>query len=299
MSLATRCPACDTVFRVVQDQLRVSEGWVRCGRCTEVFNAVERLVDIDAEAAPQGGAPDTHRERVIDELDRQAVQVPPAPGSSTADIEVDAPARRRAISSDDSAQLRGLDPDAMSPLTSAPPDEPDLRAEPPAFVRHADRAARWRQPRVRGALTGLALLSAGALGAQVALEYRDLIAARWVATRPALEAACRWAGCRIEAPRMIDGLVVESSGLVRVDNTAMYRLSLVLRNRAPIELAAPAIDLSLTDAQGQLIARRVLSLAELGLPQKSLAASSELPMKALLAAAERPVAGYTIEVFYP
>ena len=37
--LATRCSACGTVFRVVPDQLRVSEGWVRCGRCAEVFNA--------------------------------------------------------------------------------------------------------------------------------------------------------------------------------------------------------------------------------------------------------------------
>ena len=43
MSLVTRCPACGTVFRVVQDQLKVSEGWVRCGRCSEVFNAVDGL----------------------------------------------------------------------------------------------------------------------------------------------------------------------------------------------------------------------------------------------------------------
>ena len=43
MSLATRCTACGTVFRVVQDQLKVSEGWVRCGRCNEVFNALEGL----------------------------------------------------------------------------------------------------------------------------------------------------------------------------------------------------------------------------------------------------------------
>lgn len=47
MSLATRCPACHTVFRVVQDQLRVSEGWVRCGQCQEVFNALETLFDLD------------------------------------------------------------------------------------------------------------------------------------------------------------------------------------------------------------------------------------------------------------
>lgn len=52
MSLATRCTACGTIFRVVQDQLRVSEGWVRCGRCAEVFDAREQLFDIDHEAPP-------------------------------------------------------------------------------------------------------------------------------------------------------------------------------------------------------------------------------------------------------
>ena len=41
MSLATRCTSCGTIFRVVQDQLKVSEGWVRCGRCQEVFTALE------------------------------------------------------------------------------------------------------------------------------------------------------------------------------------------------------------------------------------------------------------------
>ena len=52
MSLATRCAACGTVFRVVQDQLKVSEGWVRCGRCAEVFNALEGLFDLERENAP-------------------------------------------------------------------------------------------------------------------------------------------------------------------------------------------------------------------------------------------------------
>ena len=53
MSLATRCPSCGTVFRVVQDQLKVSEGWVRCGRCNEVFNALEGLFDLDRDAPPE------------------------------------------------------------------------------------------------------------------------------------------------------------------------------------------------------------------------------------------------------
>ena len=60
MSLATRCTACGTVFRVVQDQLKVSEGWVRCGRCNEVFNALEGLFDLERDCrlprAPPAGA---------------------------------------------------------------------------------------------------------------------------------------------------------------------------------------------------------------------------------------------------
>jgi predicted Zn finger-like uncharacterized protein len=39
MSLITQCPACATMFKVVPDQLRISDGWVRCGQCDEVFDA--------------------------------------------------------------------------------------------------------------------------------------------------------------------------------------------------------------------------------------------------------------------
>lgn len=52
MSLATRCSTCGTIFRVVHDQLKVSEGWVRCGRCGEVFNALQALFDLEREAPP-------------------------------------------------------------------------------------------------------------------------------------------------------------------------------------------------------------------------------------------------------
>ena len=55
MSLATRCTSCGTIFKVVQDQLKVSEGWVRCGRCHEVFNALEGLFDLERD--PQQLAP--------------------------------------------------------------------------------------------------------------------------------------------------------------------------------------------------------------------------------------------------
>ncbi|CAD5375261.1 hypothetical protein RA210_U90150 [Rubrivivax sp. A210] len=62
--LATRCPACGTVFRVVPDQLRVSEGWVRCGRCSEVFDASQSLTDIETgEPAPAQSPAGARRRR--------------------------------------------------------------------------------------------------------------------------------------------------------------------------------------------------------------------------------------------
>jgi predicted Zn finger-like uncharacterized protein len=39
----THCPTCATSFKVTPDQLRLANGWVRCGRCTGVFEALLHL----------------------------------------------------------------------------------------------------------------------------------------------------------------------------------------------------------------------------------------------------------------
>ncbi|OAK59423.1 hypothetical protein A3K87_26090 [Variovorax paradoxus] len=56
MSLVTRCPACTTTFKVVRDQLRISDGWVRCGRCSHVFDATLDLHEAP-DGAPAGASP--------------------------------------------------------------------------------------------------------------------------------------------------------------------------------------------------------------------------------------------------
>ena len=50
MNLVTRCPACATMFKVVPDQLKIANGWVRCGQCSEVFEA-SLVPDPDAPSA--------------------------------------------------------------------------------------------------------------------------------------------------------------------------------------------------------------------------------------------------------
>jgi predicted Zn finger-like uncharacterized protein len=52
MSLATRCPHCQTTFRVTHDQLKLRGGLVRCGSCKEIFNGVEHLLPPAPVAAP-------------------------------------------------------------------------------------------------------------------------------------------------------------------------------------------------------------------------------------------------------
>jgi len=294
MSLAARCPACGTVFRVVQDQLRVSEGWVRCGRCAEVFNAIESLVDLDADSS-RSAPRSRSSERVIEDMERvsryeEMADLGPLSTFGTPAAPPQVP--RRAPTPPPAAAAPPLPADA-------PPDLHTHAGDPPAFVRRAEQAARWRRPGVRAALGALALAAALGLLAQTSMVYRHITAARWPATRPVLEAACAQLGCRIEAPRVIEALAVESSGLLRIDGTSMYRLSVVLRSRSNLALALPSLDLTLTDSQGGVMARRVITPQELGVQRASLPALSEFPLQATLNAADRPISGYTIEIFYP
>ncbi|MCE2745617.1 MAG: zinc-ribbon domain-containing protein [Burkholderiales bacterium] len=50
MSLATRCPSCNTLFKVTSGQLQMHEGKVRCGHCQNVFSGIEHLTSPDTEA---------------------------------------------------------------------------------------------------------------------------------------------------------------------------------------------------------------------------------------------------------
>lgn len=49
----SRCPQCQTVFRVTAAQLKVREGMVRCGRCQHAFRADQHLIQKPAKGAPK------------------------------------------------------------------------------------------------------------------------------------------------------------------------------------------------------------------------------------------------------
>ncbi len=468
--LATRCPACQTVFRVVRDQLRVSGGWVRCGRCSEVFEAGQALLDldtglpwVDASSPPQPPPPPATRSPA-DPAHAPTFRTPPSPSATarstapvTAPVTAPAPApaavpeftpvdglqahtglpavfSTRGQNTPEQALWREPEtsaapdapedvyadpnqepaswrttpiappqpeplqppplvvsqtdlwaptqPEPPAPARTAPPPDtpldplwrqteaPDyeplrpmpwaadvdtaaaparavqtpapqvwpplppppqdleplppyaslgaelkVQAEPhykPSFVRAADRAQRWRQPRTRAWLATAAAVATLGLLLQVGIVYRDLAAARLPAVKPVLEAACVALGCTVGPALAINSLVVESSGLLRIERSNQYRLQVALRNRAGIPVALPAIDVTLTDTVGGIVARKVLSPAEMGSPVSTLEAGQSLTLQATLqnltpAVAQASnadpgaatIAGYTVEVFYP
>jgi predicted Zn finger-like uncharacterized protein len=53
----TVCPKCALTLVVTAADLRVAQGYVRCGRCSSVFNALARLTD-ERQAAAASGEPD-------------------------------------------------------------------------------------------------------------------------------------------------------------------------------------------------------------------------------------------------
>jgi predicted Zn finger-like uncharacterized protein len=181
----------------------------------------------------------------------------------------------------------------------------DPVAPMPSFVRNANRAARWHSPLVRGALLLGCALAALVLAAQAGYQYRDDLAARWPAAKPTLQSACIALGCEIQPPRSIDGLVIESIALSPLNKSAdLHELTVALRNQRRHEVALPALELTLTDPQGRLVARKVLLPNELGGGDKAaVTALGEATLQGTLSLALGSVAGsswgYTIATFYP
>lgn len=330
-ALAARCTACSTVFRVVPDQLRISEGWVRCGRCAQVFNAAENLIDLETGAPRRLEFSRTRPSEPRLEPEGPAAAIPPAAAppapAQRPPVPEPAPAREPMPAAEPKAPPLEAAPapppepfsqaqraDLPAGLADEPPQagpaaEPAAPQPTPSFLREAERAARWRRPRVRAALAAGCLLLGTLLLGQGLYAFRDEAAARVPALQPLLAAACRQLGCVIKPPRRLAELSVESSGLLLEPGTqqGLYQLNVALRNRSPLPLAVPAVELSLTDAQGRLLSRRVLLPAELGASQPELAPGRDLALQARLQTGPSPkpgeaipaVVGYTIELFYP
>ncbi|HUL91169.1 MAG TPA: DUF3426 domain-containing protein [Burkholderiales bacterium] len=142
-----------------------------------------------------------------------------------------------------------------------------------------------------------------ALLVQAGFRYRGEIAVLVPEAKPLLERACVELGCSVPLPRRAELLSIESSDL-QADGTQpnVMVLTATLRNRAAFLQAFPALELSLTSAEGQTVARRVLLprdyVGQPARPDAGFAAGSELQIRVYIEAAALKPTGYRLYLFY-
>jgi predicted Zn finger-like uncharacterized protein len=332
MSLITRCPACGTMFKVVPDQLRISEGWVRCGHCADVFDASAHLqadVPIPPEAAqepetdvtdvnpamPEPDAPQGEPEEFASSLNTELEEEEPLDALDSAQLEAEAQALRETpmdqpfeLRRQDVADVAAEADEVAEPLPSRFTPVPDSELEPElhdlSFVRQARSQEFWSRPGMRAVLALLVVVLGLLLVAQVGVHDRDRLAAAHPGLRPWITLLCAPIKCRIAPPRQIDAIVIDSSSFNKLRADA-YRLNFTLKNQAANQVAMPALELTLTDGQEQPVVRRVLLPAELGTHPGVIAATAEwsgslaLSLSANGNGNDARIAGYRLLAFYP
>ncbi len=309
--MKTACPNCQTVFRVTSEQLRARAGKVRCGRCQNVFNALDSLLD-DSEPV-SSLASEAHREAVTPlavgaalPRDEEALAVETAPtanfpggapaGSSPS---VGAPATSpewtAAAADAESAAVGGLQP-------------PESAAEAPAYGRWLARVSGSPAAPVGRALTKslalAALLLALVLAGQLVFHFRTAIAIATPGLRPALAALSEALGSEIPLPRHAEMISIEASDLQNEPGRGrLLALQATLRNGATYAQAYPALELALTDTSDKVIVRRVLLPVEYLPPavvdNGAFAPNADVEVRLWLEAKDIQAAGYRLYVFYP
>ena len=331
--MITRCPACGTMFNVVADQLKVSQGWVRCGQCADVFDASLHLQDVNL-------APQTTPESLAAQASLASPVAAPGvenypPEESLLEDDFES-SLRAAVMAAAAAKSRE---DVPPPLTQTAPAGPgpgpylsaiaptsadsanrttseEINAEESAaaadavsFVKHARRQAFWKKLWVQVTVAALALLLSAGLLLQIAFQQRDQLVQLEPRLKPVAQALCNSLGCRLNPLKKIDEVVIDSSTFTKLAADS-YKLSFSIKNLGAVPVAMPALEVTLTDTQDQALLRRVLMPAQFGVTTALLAAGGDFQGAIVLdvsaAAATRNassisprVAGYRLLAFYP
>lgn len=320
--ILARCPHCETIFRAEPEALKQRAGQVRCGKCREIFNALDHLL---AEAPAQPPTP----------LPTFSLTPPPSPEDDPAPADLirnetlaalpdDAPAAESQPDTTDGAAL-AVSPDDTPPEAADPLlDSTDEAAIAARETREASGYSKWAENTLSTPVahfneprTGwLTVVSAVVLGLMLLIQsvyyWRTDIAQRWPDSRPWLEEACQSANCTVPYPRDASLINLEASELqIDPERGGMLVLHMTLKNRAAYPQAYPSIELTLTDTQDDVVVRRILTPEE-WLPAPGDATLAGDPIQAGAFPAQREVAtrlwidaldtgavGYQIFVFYP
>jgi predicted Zn finger-like uncharacterized protein len=322
MSDITRCPECETRFKVSEEQLAAHEGLVRCGRCQHVFNAREHLQA--EEPSPQLNLPieepSAATEDTVADTGVPAIDEVAAPDTELIGPAADAEAAPREATEPEPDES-GNSNTGEEPVIDGEPGQPDLRPIPnlseleeaPATlaqqVRFVEDAAEDLAPpapvtRKRKTAALFAALLILLLLAQGIYFLRHTLAAKLPGLKPMLNGYCALLSCTVDLPREVDALSIESSELeADAKLVNVITLHALLRNRSGHTQAWPSLELTLTDLRDQVIARRAFHptdyLRDKEALQKGIGRNREQEIALRLDTSDLRPSGYRLLLFYP
>ncbi len=289
--IVTRCPACQTAFRVKPEQLRARQGKVRCGKCQTVFNALDSLA-YRADAPPAVFPPTAPSSPAPEAAPIAALLVTEEPWPET-------PPAETAVYEETAVH------EEPAPAPEQPPaEEPRFPEEAAAAPAHEGEPA--PAPRRLGTVLwslaiGLALL---AVAAQSLYVFRTELAMRHPEWRLQLEEWCGRLGCEVPLPRQANLIAIETSELhPDPERNNLLVLQAVIRNRAGFAQAYPHLELTLTDTRDQPLVRRIFAPADYLPPdtdvRSGLGANRDATVNLWLDPGNLGASGYRLYVFYP
>lgn len=306
------------MFKVVSDQLKVSQGWVRCGQCADVFEALLYLQTARASQTDLAVSPAVLDDKAVSGFatDTHPSSAGPGPGPSeaadsldVADVSVPLQADAVLLAAEPALKVSAPTPAVRQESLDSPNVSLTESLADVSFVRDAERQAFWRRPLVRALLVFLALFLVVLLALQFTVQQRNRLAVVEPRLKPVLQILCEKLGCSLGPVRQIEAIVIDSSSFNKVKDS-VYRLSFSIKNTAATAVAMPSLEVTLTDSQDQAVIRRVLAPAELGMVSGWLGASAEfsgaltLQLTPLESARDtgdlfRRISGYQLLAFYP
>jgi len=319
---------------VVPDQLRISQGWVKCGQCGDIFDATQHLIqtatvpeeapadtppmvpddqaDVSHDRAPEGELPLDQTDVAVTGGAQADEYSALEPAESSLQLDDSEPA----LDSDaapNKPQQSGADEDvnrppgtpAEEPLPSPVTDGGDRMEgfEQVSFMQRAAGMSFWQHGAVKVLLWLLAVSLGAGLAGQWVVQERDRLAAWHPELKPVLQVLCQVLACSVGPLQQIESVAVDSAAFYTLGSDR-YRLSFTLKNSAHLAVALPSIEITLTDALDHAVIRRVFSAAELAVDSDRLGAAAEWPVTMVLKVnpglpGVPKVVGYRLLAFYP
>ena len=140
------------------------------------------------------------------------------------------------------------------------------------------------------------------LALQLAFGYRSELSARYSSLRSAFTAICDAVGCSVTLPQRPDLVRIEASDVHMVDSSRpqLIQLTATLRSYASYDLAYPALDLVLTNANEHALARRIFTpdeyLDQTRDPHAGISAKAEITVALDLDTGNLNAAGFRLDL---